>query len=110
MKRSLAFLALPLLYTTSLVAQPAAKETLRRPVRLAVRPGDSTVAFTVKKWGVMREQGRFRDFSGTIDYDPGRPAASRVTLTVEAEKIYETTSLMTMVGGRIMHETPGWFG
>jgi len=87
MKRSLAFLALPLVYAASLVAQPAAKASLRGPVRLAVRPGDSTVAFTVKKWGVMREQGRFRDFSGAIDYHPARPAASRVTLTVEAQSV-----------------------
>jgi predicted amidohydrolase YtcJ len=29
---------------------------------------------------------------------------------VEEEKISETTALMTMVGGRIVHETPGWFG
>jgi polyisoprenoid-binding protein YceI len=87
MKRSLAFLALPLVFAASLVAQPAQKAGLRGPVRLAVRPGDSTVAFTVKKWGVMREQGRFRDFSGTIEYDPARPAASRVTLTVEADSV-----------------------
>ena len=77
MKRSLAFLALPLVYAASLLAQPAAKGGLRGLVRLAVRPGDGTVASTVKKSGVMREQGRFRDFSGTIEYDPGRPAASR---------------------------------
>jgi len=31
-------------------------------------------------------------------------------LTVEADKLSETTALMTMVGGRMMHETPNWNG
>jgi predicted amidohydrolase YtcJ len=31
-------------------------------------------------------------------------------LTVPEERISETTALMTMVGGRIVHETPGWHG
>jgi predicted amidohydrolase YtcJ len=31
-------------------------------------------------------------------------------LTVEERKIAELASLMTMVGGRIVHETAGWAG
>jgi polyisoprenoid-binding protein YceI len=85
MKRGLACLALPLLF---LAALPAAEpKTPRAPVSLGVRRGDSTVAFTIRKWGVMREQGRFRKFEGAIHYDPRRPEASRVALTVDATSV-----------------------
>jgi hypothetical protein len=47
---------------------------------------------------------------GTLD--PGKLADLAVLsadpLTVEETKIADTTSLMTMVGGKIVHETPGW--
>jgi predicted amidohydrolase YtcJ len=46
------------------------------------------------------EVGKFADLA-VLSADP---------LTVEEEKISETTALMTMVGGRIMHETPAWSG
>jgi predicted amidohydrolase YtcJ len=44
------------------------------------------------------EPGKFADLA-VVSADP---------LTVEETKIAETTSLMTMVGGRIVHEAPGW--
>ena len=31
-------------------------------------------------------------------------------LSVEEAKLADTTSLMTMIGGRIVHETAGWAG
>ena len=31
-------------------------------------------------------------------------------LTVAEDKLSDTTALMTMVGGKIVHETPGWAG
>jgi polyisoprenoid-binding protein YceI len=86
MKRAFAFLATPLLFLAALLAAEPAK-TDRGPVQLGVRRGDSTVGFTIRKWGVIREQGRFRDFSGSILYDPARPEASRVSLTVAAASV-----------------------
>jgi predicted amidohydrolase YtcJ len=50
------------------------------------------------------------DKKGTLA--PGKLADLAVLsadpLTVEETKIADTTSLMTMVGGKIVHETPGW--
>lgn len=50
------------------------------------------------------------DRKGTLE--PGKLADLAVLgadpLTVEETKIAEITSLMTMVGGRIVHEVPGW--
>lgn len=73
MKRAFAFLATPLLFLAAVLAAEPAK-TARGPVSLAIRRGDSTVAFTIRKWGVIREQGRFRDFSGS---DPSAGRTSR---------------------------------
>jgi hypothetical protein len=50
------------------------------------------------------------DKKGTLE--PGKLADLAVLsadpLTVEETKIAETASLMTMVGGKIVHEAPGW--
>jgi predicted amidohydrolase YtcJ len=50
------------------------------------------------------------DKKGTLT--PGKLADLAVLssdpLTVEADKIADTTSLMTMVGGKIVHDSPGW--
>lgn len=86
MKRAFAFLATPLLFLAAVLAAEPAK-TARGPVDLGIRRGDSTVSFTIRKWGVIREQGRFRDFSGSILYDPARLEASRVSLRVDAGSV-----------------------
>jgi predicted amidohydrolase YtcJ len=46
------------------------------------------------------EPGKFADLA-VLSADP---------LTVAEERISETTALMTMTGGRIVHETSGWHG
>jgi hypothetical protein len=50
------------------------------------------------------------DKKGTLE--PGKLADLAVLsadpLTVEETRIGDTTSLMTMVGGKIVHEVPGW--
>ena len=46
------------------------------------------------------EPGKFADLA-VLSADP---------LTVEEKALSGMTSLMTMVGGRIVHETPGWNG
>ncbi|MEW6452063.1 MAG: amidohydrolase [Pseudomonadota bacterium] len=57
------------------------------------------ISFDESKKGTL-EAGKFADLA-VLNSDP---------LTVEADKLSETTSLMTMVGGKIMHETPNWNG
>lgn len=47
----------------------------------------SQVLFKVKHLGISTVTGRFRDFSGTILYDPQNPAASRARATIRAESI-----------------------
>jgi polyisoprenoid-binding protein YceI len=62
--------------------------------RYLVRPVYSNVAFSIVKWGVLKEEGVFRDFAGTLDYDPAAPERSRIDVVVQS------TSLDTKVNDR----------
>ena len=54
----------------------------------------SAVSFTVYKWTVLKEEGRFTDVSGRVHYDPARPQDSTVDITIK------TASLDTNNAGR----------
>jgi polyisoprenoid-binding protein YceI len=52
-----------------------------------VRKEDSHIGFAVYKWAVFKEEGRFKDFAGTIVYDPKNPVAGSVEFTVQTNSI-----------------------
>ena len=52
-----------------------------------VKPVYTNVTFKITKWMVLPEQGQFREFDGTLTYDPLKPEASRVEITVQAASI-----------------------
>jgi polyisoprenoid-binding protein YceI len=70
------------LLVAAVLAQALPPSTLYR-----VRRGDTHITFTITKWSMFKEHGRFRDFSGAITYDPDQPSASRVDFTVQASSI-----------------------
>ena len=80
--------------------QVGMKQALSRmeALRCATQNG-SWLSFDEAKKGSL-EAGKYADLA-VLSADP---------LTVAEDKVSETTALMTMVGGRTMHETPGWFG
>jgi predicted amidohydrolase YtcJ len=80
--------------------QVGMKQALSRmeALRCATLNG-SWLSFDEAKNGSL-EAGKYADLA-VLSADP---------LTVAEDKVSETTALMTMVGGRTMHETPGWFG
>jgi polyisoprenoid-binding protein YceI len=53
----------------------------------SVDPTNATIGFSIVKWGVIREEGIFRDFTGTIVFDRMKPDESRVTFTVSSRSI-----------------------
>lgn len=55
--------------------------------RYLVRPVYSNVGFSIVKWGVLKEEGVFRDFSGTLDYDPAAPERSRIDVVVRSASL-----------------------
>ena len=59
------------LFLILLIAAPLSAET----VRYQVRPVYSNIGFSIVKWGVLKEEGQFREFNGTLDYDPFTSAA-----------------------------------
>ncbi len=48
---------------------------------------DSTVMFTISKWMVFKEEGRFLDFEGDIRFDPERPEDTDVTFEVQVASV-----------------------
>ncbi len=54
----------------------------------------SAVSFTVYKWAVLKEEGRFKEVSGHVHYDPARPQDSTVDVSIN------TASLDTNNAGR----------
>ena len=54
----------------------------------------SAVSFSVYKWTVLKEEGRFKDVSGRVHYDPAQPQDSTVDITIN------TASLDTNNSGR----------
>ena len=52
-----------------------------------VEPVNGTVSFTIMKWGVIREEGTFRDFTAEIHYDRRDSSKSRVSFDVKTASI-----------------------
>jgi len=83
-----------LLLVAALIAGSLPAQAPTEPTTFRVRDGDTAVQFTITKWSVFKEEGRFRDFSGTIHYDPQNPAASRVEFEIRV------ASIDTKIGAR----------
>jgi polyisoprenoid-binding protein YceI len=52
-----------------------------------IRPVYSTVTFNITKWMVLPEQGQFRQFDGTVTYDPAHADQSKIEMTIWAASI-----------------------
>ena len=50
-------------------------------------PVNGTVGFSIMKWGVIKEEGTFRDFRADIVFDEKNVAASRVEFDVDVASI-----------------------
>ncbi|HEV8629665.1 MAG TPA: YceI family protein [Thermoanaerobaculia bacterium] len=84
--RALAARCCATLLALALLASPPPAAASPAPT-YQVRPGDSVVEYTIVKWGVFHEQGRFRRFAGVIGYDPAHPEWCWTQLTVEVASI-----------------------
>lgn len=52
-----------------------------------VEPVNGTVSFSIMKWGVIREEGTFRDFNAQIQFDQRDPSKSSVTFEVKTASV-----------------------
>ncbi|TAK62021.1 MAG: YceI family protein [Bacteroidetes bacterium] len=58
-----------------------------KPKKFKVRKEDSQVEFSITKWAIFKEEGRFKDFEGSIIYDPQNPAGTIVDFIVYAGSV-----------------------
>ena len=65
----------------TLLADPAI------PAPLVIDRAQSAVSFTVTKWGFLEVEGQYREFGGTVVYDPQRPDASRIDWRVKVASV-----------------------
>ncbi|MCI0706450.1 MAG: YceI family protein [Ignavibacteriae bacterium] len=85
MTKRMLFLAITKLSVLTFMLPVA--ELFSQPLALTVRREDSQVGFSISKWGVFKEEGRFKDFDGTIQFDPSNPSATTVDFTIQAASI-----------------------
>jgi polyisoprenoid-binding protein YceI len=58
-----------------------------QPTRYSVKPVYTSLRFSIVKWGVLKEEGIFRDFDGTLVYDPAHPEASRIDVVAKTASL-----------------------
>lgn len=81
-----------LLTAAAVIAAAALAPALRSDVQASpfvhqIDKAHSRVIFTVTKWGFVEVEGRFLDFSGTIQYDPAHVDQSRVEWHVKVASV-----------------------
>ncbi|MGH9422657.1 MAG: YceI family protein [Thermoanaerobaculia bacterium] len=57
------------------------------PVRYEVKPTYTSLRFSIVKWGVLKEEGIFRDFDGTLIYDPAHPETARIDVIAQTASL-----------------------
>ncbi len=65
----------------------AAAHASAATTRYLVRPVYSNVGFSIVKWGVLKEEGVFREFNGTLEFDPAAPERSRIDVVVQSASL-----------------------
>ena len=65
----------------------AAAHARAATTRYLVRPVYSNVGFSIVKWGVLKEEGVFREFNGTLEFDPAAPERSRIDVVVQSASL-----------------------
>jgi hypothetical protein len=53
----------------------------------AINRSYSTIGFSIYKWIVMKEEGVFREFHGSVHYDPAKPERSHIVITAQAASV-----------------------
>ena len=80
-------LAAILLILSPWVSLSSAQPPSSSPRTYRVSTTYTTVSFTIVKWMVLKEQGLFREFTGSIAYDPRNPSACKIDMVVQASSI-----------------------
>jgi polyisoprenoid-binding protein YceI len=91
MKTLRIFLALAVLAALPLSAngqhKPASSASSAAPKVYVVSKIYTTLSFTATKWMVFKEEGLFKDFSGTLTYSSQDPSKCRIDVTVQSASL-----------------------
>ncbi len=73
--------------TTDAGRNPAPGAANSEPKIYTVTKSYSTLSFTATKWMVFKEEGLFKDFSGTLSYSSQDPAKCKIDVTVQSASL-----------------------
>ena len=73
--------------TFTVFANAGASPATAQPIALHIERAFSTVGFSIMEFGVMKQDGSFRDFSGEVFYDTAHPERSHVNFTVQVPSL-----------------------
>lgn len=85
MPRRFYCLSAVVLLSTIAAAAPALSPD--RAISVHADQAFTTVGFSIVEFGVMKQDGAFRDFSGDVFYDPAHPERSHVNFTVQVASL-----------------------
>jgi polyisoprenoid-binding protein YceI len=57
------------------------------PAHYSVKPVYTSLRFSIVKWGVLKEEGIFRDFDGMLVYDPAHPESARIDVVAKTASL-----------------------
>jgi polyisoprenoid-binding protein YceI len=72
----------------------------------AINRSYSTIGFSIYKWIVMKEEGVFREFHGSVHYDPAKPERSHIVITAQAASLPRVTPDATRCCGPTTFSMP----
>lgn len=52
-----------------------------------ISPADSKIGFVATKWMVFKEEGKFKNYEGTIEYDAKNPSSTKVRVTIQTSSV-----------------------
>ena len=67
--------------------KPSVEEPPSEARIYAINKNYTTLSFTATKWKVFKEEGIFKDFSGTLAYSASNPAECKIDVIVQAESL-----------------------
>lgn len=75
------------LILASAAAWTASSPASSQPLSVRVERAFTNVGFSITEFGVMKQDGSFRDFSGDVLYDAAHPERSHVNFTVQVASL-----------------------
>lgn len=74
-------------FLATLLLSVSLTNSFAQPLSYKISPMDSRIGFVVTKWLVFKEEGRFKQFDGTIVFDATNPATTQVSISIQTGSV-----------------------